>query len=318
MKKMSITRQCLAIIILALCILFAISYPGNATSITLKQDAIVTDNALKLGDIFDGLPHSADKVLGVSPRPGKDMVLNARTLLRIALALDLPWKPASAADYVTVHRAATLVDRDTIERALKEELTREGLSGDLRITIPAEKSEIILPASEPARMEIASFNLHRNDNWFEAQVVAPSRDNPVYRTKISGTYERLVNVPVLRDAIRGGTIIGQRDIDVIQIPERHLSSDIILSAENLIGTTPRRTLTAGNPIKAHDIESPKIVERGEYVTVKFSQGPLQLTTRAKALENGAKGDTIRVVNMSSNKTLEAVVTASQEVTLRTF
>lgn len=318
MKRMTITRQCTAIIILALCLLLAISYPGNASAISLKHDSVISGNMIKLGDVFDGLPHSADKILGAAPRPGQDMILNARTLLRISLAMDLPWKPQSSADYVTLRRAATLVDRDTIESAIREKLSEKGLSGEYNIVIPPEKSEIILPASEPAQMEITSININRKNNWFEAKIVAPSQSNPIHRTRISGTYERLVDVPVLTEAMRAGMIIGRHDIEFIKMPERYLSSDMLIKAASLIGTTPRRMLTAGKPIKATEIQEPKIVERGEYVTVKFAHGPLQLTTRAKALENGARGDTIRVVNTNSNKTLEAIVTASKEVTVKTF
>lgn len=318
MVKMTVTRQCTAIIILALCLLLAISYPGNASSITLKQDTIVSDNTLRLGDIFHGLPHSADKVLGYSPRPGQDMVLNARTLLRISLAMDLPWKPQSSSDYVTIRRAATIIDREMIEEVLKVELAEAGLSGSYELVLPVEKSEIVLPASEPGTMEITNVKIHRKNNWFEAEVVAPSKDNPIHRSRISGTYEMLVDVPVLTSPLRAGTIIGHRDIEIIQMPERYLSPDTLVEAQNLIGTTPRRMISAGQPVKATEIQEPKVVERGEYVTVKFNQGSLQLTTRAKALENGARGDTIRVLNVNSNKTLEGIVTASKEVTLSTF
>src|SRR5688572_10801379 len=57
----------------------------------LKESAIVNGDMLKLGDIFDGLPANAEYVIGPAPQPGKDMVLNARTLYRLAVALELPW-----------------------------------------------------------------------------------------------------------------------------------------------------------------------------------------------------------------------------------
>lgn len=317
-KNLTITRQCMAVIILALCLLFAISYPGNASSITLKNEAVIADNSLKLGDIFHGLPHSADRVLGPAPRPGHDMVLNARTLLRIAIALDLPWKPQSSEDFVTVKRAATLVERAAIEEQLKVKLQEAGLSGSFNLTLPTESAEIILPASEAATFDIKDLKINRKNNWFEAKIIAPSEDNPIHRSRISGTYEMLAKVPVLLSPMRGGSIISERDIQMIEIPERYLGSDIIVNASNLVGTTPRTMIIAGKPVKAHQIEEPKIIQRGEMVTVKFKHGALQLTTRAKALQNGARGDTISVVNINSNKTLEGIVTASKEVTVQTF
>jgi len=38
----------------------------------------------------------------------------------------------------------------------------------------------------------------------------------------------------------------------------------------------------------------------------------------KGLEHGSKGDLVRVVNNSSNRTIEALVTGEREVTVQTF
>ena len=50
----------------------------------------------------------------------------------------------------------------------------------------------------------------------------------------------------------------------------------------------------------------------------FNHGPLKLTAEGKALQNGAEGDTIRVVNTASNKTLQALITNTNEVVIKTF
>jgi hypothetical protein len=53
-----------------------------------------------------------------------------------------------------------------------------------------------------------------------------------------------------------------------------------------------------------------VIRRGETVTLVYVAPGLQLTTRAKALNDGGLGDPIRLVNLQSNKTVDAVVTGA--------
>lgn len=50
------------------------------------------------------------------------------------------------------------------------------------------------------------------------------------------------------------------------------------------------------------------VQRGQTVMVVYRTPGVQLTTRARALEDGAVGQTIRLTNLTSNRTVDAVVT----------
>ncbi len=50
------------------------------------------------------------------------------------------------------------------------------------------------------------------------------------------------------------------------------------------------------------------VRRGEIVTLVYVAPGMQLTTRARATADASVGDTIRVVNLQSNRTVEATVT----------
>ncbi len=52
------------------------------------------------------------------------------------------------------------------------------------------------------------------------------------------------------------------------------------------------------------------VRRGEIVTLVYVAPGMQLTTRARAMNDAAVGDAIRVVNLQSNRTVEATVTGA--------
>lgn len=285
----------------------------SASFVSLNRAVTLEGNLIRLGDLFTGLERNQDKVLGVAPRPGTSMTLNARTLLRVARATDIAWRPVSTADQAVIKRAATVIDTAVITDTLRKALDEEGLSGKYEISYGYQKPQIVLPADQPARVDISALSFDRSSNIFEASLVAPSQDAPLQTLNIRGEVKVLVDVPVLKESLRHGAVIGKHDIEFVEIPKRSLKPDMLISADTLIGKTPRRMVLAGEPVKALDVEEPKIVGRGDIVTIIFKSGPLILTAQGKAMEHGARGDIIRVVNTASNKTLEAMVNASREV-----
>lgn len=296
----------------------AIIVPQTASAISLKHNSLVETDVITLGDVFSGLERKSERVLGPAPRPGHDMVLNARTLMRIAIAMDLPWRPASTADQVVLSRAATIVSPTMIKDSLKNEISARGLSGSFDIAIASGVHDLVLPFDADKSVEVESLSFDGDKNSFKAVLVAPSSDNPVVREKVNGIVHRMVDVPVLRSPMKTGNIIRAHDLDSVAVRSEFIQHDMILSQDELVGMTPRRLILAGNPIKEMEVQEPQIVKRGELVTMVFKSGGLSLTAQGKALENGARGDMIRVVNASSSRTLEAVVSGYKEVNVESF
>ncbi len=315
--KLRETLTVLWVLIMAAAII--IPTTASALAVSLRQNAMVEGNAITLGDLFSGLSeHKASKVLGPAPRPGQEMVLNARTLLRVAIAMDLPWRPASAADQIILNRAATVITPDAIRSSLREEISAQGINGSFEVAIASGANEIILPFSESATMDIESFKFDGAQNRFDAVIVAPSKENQIVRERVTGVIHRMVDVPVLRSTMKNGNVIRAGDIDFIPMRATSVKHDMVLETEELINMTPRRILVAGEPVKTMEIEPPQIVARGELVTMIYQNGPLSLTAQGKALQNGAKGDMIRVANSSSSRTIEAKVTDFGEVIVLDF
>ncbi len=299
----------------ALATITMLSFTPSSYAMGLKENSLITDNTIKLGDIFYGLSRDEDRVLGNAPRPGEDMVLSARTLQRIAIALDLPWRPSSNADQVTLRRDATIIEYDQIKEELYTALYDEGVYGDFELSIPARHQRIILPANEPAKLSVTGINVDSKRSTFEVTLAAPSAENPIQQLRIKGQMHHVIHVPVLVENIEHGRKIRDSDIETITIRERDFSKDTIVDAQKLVGMTARRMLIAGRPIKEVEVIAPQIIERGQLVMLNLNNGIMNISTQVKALENGAKGDIIRVVNASSNQTLQAIVTGDNRVSV---
>lgn len=313
----SITYTTLKAMLLGLaCLAVSGLFVRSAFAISLKQESVVRSEHIMLGDIFEGLPGDQKRVMGVAPKPGEQVVLDARTLMRIALALNLPWRPISAADQVTIKRSGTIIDSAAIEDALRAHITSEGVDGQYQLAVVnSGLSAITLPETANASVKVTQFSMRPDGRSFDATIAAPDIATPAVTRQVSGTIERIVSVPVVSENITRGAIIGKNDISFIDMPARSVKSDVITDETAIIGATPRRMLVAGEPVRKVDIEAPKLIERGQSVTVIYAAGGLNLTVKGKALESGAEGDQVRVLNVTSNKTLDAIVTAAQEVTV---
>ncbi len=287
--------------------------PCSAQAVGLRDSAIISDATIKLGDVFYDLPRDEDRVLGNAPRPGQDMTLDARTLMKIAIAMDLPWRPSSSSETIVLKREATVIGYELIKETIHTALYDEGVLGDYEISIPAEYQRIILPADQPASLTVTSLEVDTAANSFNITVAAPSAENPIHHMRIRGRMESVVEVPVLLENLQHGRVIRDSDIQMIRIKDRSFSQNTVLDAQSLIGMTARRVIIAGRPLQKNDLVAPQIVERGELVTMYLKYGGMRLTTQVKALENGAMGDVIRVVNTESNENLQAIVTGTRAV-----
>lgn len=97
--------------------------------------------------------------------------------------------------------------------------------------------------------------------------------------------------------LRPGTIIAAAD----------LSAPDAAEAAALVGLEVRRTVYAGREVTPDALGAPRVVMRNDLVSLVFLSGGLGLRTEGRALDEGAVGERIRVMNLSSRLVITAVV-----------
>lgn len=286
---------------------------GNQNSVqssvvSLKSLAKVEGDTFYLSDIFTGIAPYQDAVLGRSPYPGEDLEIGAVILQRVAKVYHLSWRPSSSIQSVTLRRAANIIPADQITKALRKQIKQSGVDGHFELSYTSgQANKIILPEQYEQLFEFAAFDFDPERDYFRASIVAPSRDNPIERQDISGHVIRLVQAPVLKRSLRNGTLISAADIEMKPVRIDTLSGDTILDKDKIIGKTPERYLVAQKFIRKDDITAPMMVERGQRITILSQKGPIRLSAVGKSMETGSLGDIIRVVNIDSNKTIQAEI-----------
>jgi flagella basal body P-ring formation protein FlgA len=79
------------------------------------------------------------------------------------------------------------------------------------------------------------------------------------------------------------------------------------------GNAPPQALARTQPA-AYTPPAPTVIHRGDIVTLVYVAPGLQLTTRAKATSDAALGGPVKLVNLQSNKAVDAVATGPAAAT----
>jgi flagella basal body P-ring formation protein FlgA len=130
-----------------------------------------------------------------------------------------------------------------------------------------------------------------------------------YGGSLLETFEGLVPVRPLAQ----GEILRPSDLAVQRLPRSALAPGMVAKPAQAVGLAAKRALRAGQPIRLIDLTKPELVARNETVTIVYEVPGIVLTVRGKALDAGAEGDTISVLNVQSKRTVQATVAAPGRV-----
>jgi flagella basal body P-ring formation protein FlgA len=272
-------------------------------AVVLRETLNVEGPHVTLGDLFGIDSAAADVVVARSPEPGSRTSLDVNYVRRIAAENDLDWANAAGVRRLTVSRASRSIGADMLTGILEGELfAQEGRVHEVQLSNTA--MALHAPLESAGGPQIVSLNYDARSGMLAAEITPYDGARPV---RVTGRAYATVDVPVLARAIPAGTEITGGDIEWISHRSDRLRPDAVLDPDALIGFEARRTLRAGEPLRSYDLQRPLMVERGELVTLVFEAPGIQLSVRARAMENAADGEIARFVNLQSNRTVEALV-----------
>lgn len=299
----------LAVVAMTLCM--ATSAFAAATP---KEESIVTGDQITLGDVFDGVTADAGHYLAPAPEMGKTVTLGTYDLQRISNAFNLGWKPDGDGAHVVIRRAGNEIDSTDIQAALEKKLEQDmhGQKFDLELSDRSIGFHVSEAADRTVTVDKLTYDAV--NSTFRAIVTAAAA--PDLKKEVSGHYYAVSRIPVLRTPLRPGDIISAADIDYIDMRSTDISSSMVTEASNLIGETPRRGVPAMKPLTLSDVKLPIIVKKGDLVTMVLKNNLINLTAQGRALDDGAAGDAIRVMNSTSKQVIDATVTGMQTVSIK--
>ena len=297
-------RYLLALLFIAAAIVGAVS-PAPAAS--LRSGVVVEGDTVKLGDLFEDAGPRANQPVLYSPAPGRQVTLNATWLAEAARLFQVPWRPTSDYDHVVVQRAGNLITGKDVLPVLRRALVAQGMDAHADVDLLNQRLEINLPINIPTTIDIQNLTYDANTHEFNGLVVAGSTNPGAQRAIIQGRTFSTSPVPVLRRPMSAGQIIRPDDIETVYRRNDLLGQDTVMAAAQIVGRTPQSVIRAGEPIRQTDTRAPILVSRDSQVIIRLQAGAMTLTVQGKAMDEGARGDVVRVVNLQSKKTIEATV-----------
>jgi flagella basal body P-ring formation protein FlgA len=282
---------------------------------SLRSAVSVEGDTVRLGDLWDNLGDKADVVIAPAPQPGKRVTADARWLAAVAQNYGVNWRPANMFESAVIERASQTVDIKLVESELREALAMEGVTGSFEMEISNRAAlNMQLPAGNgPVGVAVRDVAWDQRAQRFTATVEAPAGAPNAQRQRIAGRVFFIARVPVMSRTLSRGEVIGERDIEWVETRAEAVRRDIVTDIRQVIGQEPRQQLRQGSPIRLSDVQRPVLVGRNATVTMTVKTPFMKLATQGRAVDEGGKGDVIRVTNVNSKRVVEAIVDGPNSV-----
>jgi len=287
---------------------------ADALPMQLKTGASVTEDVIRVGDLWDNAGNKADLAIAKAPQPGKRVTLDNRWLTMLANSNGLDWHSSSQFEHIVVERSGQTLDLSVLETELREALSLEGVSPSATVEITNTQSlSQLIPGNEPPSIAVKDLVLDNRTQRFTAVAEAPAGSPTSVRMKVTGRIIATTRLPVLIRAMNRGESIGQQDLIWAEVRDDNLRQDLVIDPKQLIGMEPRLLLKANTPIRLADLQRPVAVSRNGLVTLLLQTPYMTLTAQGKALDEGGVGDTVRVANLQTKQVVEGRIQATGTV-----
>jgi len=307
-------------IIIALTMLAALGREAGSEVAAPRLKELVTVNSeiVRIGDLVENAGAAADIPVFRAPDLGHTGTVQVS---RIADALrhhDITGLDTGGLTGVVVTRLSRAITgkeiADRIARALAGQFGF-GEAKNLSIIMDRDIHILHVESTVTADFAVSRMNVEPRTGRFDITFDLPgsvvSRRRPL---RLTGTVSETVETTTLARAIRPGEIIKASDLQVERRPKAEVGGDAI-GAERVVGLTAKHPLRGGQALKLADLMKPQVVQRNEAVTIVFEVPGIMLTVRGKALEAGALGDVVGVLNTQSNRTIQATIAGPGRVVI---
>ncbi len=281
---------------------------ASAQTVTIRSAVTVSSDTISLGDVFSGVGDLADVPIAQAPAVGRSLVLDAAWLQDIARTHKFAWRATSRFERVVVERASHAIEHDQILAALSLALARTGAGGGREISFEGRQVSLVVAAADRSKVEIRDLRFDARSERFTAVAAAGAASVP-----LSGLAARMIEVPTVAVRLNRGEVVRAKDLRPTKVRAGGLNADAVTAEGEIVGKAVRRTVSAGEILRAADLQNPIAIERGALVTMTIQTPFMTLTTQGKALDEGALGDTIRVLNGRSKKIVEAQIARADTV-----
>lgn len=290
----------------------ALVLAGNAEAATLRTLTTLHAPTVRLADLFDDAGANAERVLGPGPGPGGRIVVEAAQLAAIARQFGVDWRPVSPADRAVLERAGRPLSRQDAVEAVRAALVAAGAATDCDIEL-AGFSPPLVPLDAKPQPVVSDLDYDAADGRFSALLSIAGEAMEPIAMRVGGRVDDTMELPVATRRLPAGAVLGREDVHIARVRASLVHGEVIYRPADAVGMQLRHPLAAGQPLASSELVRPSLVQRGANVLMVLESTGIALTAQGQALEAGAIGERIRVLNPSSHAVVEAEVTGAGSV-----
>ncbi len=231
--------------------------------------------------------------VGLAPAPGVVRTFSPAELRQLAARFQIKAVPPAG---VCFERRVAPLDPAALQTVLERELPGSHVEIVDYSRAPVPQGSLEFPHTGLRAAPGGAF-------WYGSVHYAKTRQFAIW-VRINATFaaKRIVAATPLR----AGETLGAAMLMEKTIPE-FPADGFAASIDEVAGQTLRHSVAAGEAIRTVWLEPPKLVIRGEIVSVEVRRGGAHLKLEGFAQASGAAGETIPVLNPLSHRTFRARV-----------
>lgn len=284
----------------------------------LREQIVVPSGIVTLGHLFENAGDVADRAVFRAPDLGDEGVISAARVQKAAARHGLNWQNLGGIKTVSVMRDSKRVNTEEQMVVIRKALAaRTGAfdSETFDVKFEDDMGPIHLELTSRARPIVKSLKYNSRSGQFRAVLGMDAPNTGVKDRIVRGRALETVLLNVPKQPIQVGATIQEDDLKILRLPKAQMRKGYATELGDILGQSVKRKLVAGRPIRLSDLEEPKLVRKNNIVDLLFERRGLSLKAEGRALEDGSLGDTIKVMNTHSRKTVVATVVGSGVVSV---
>jgi flagellar basal body P-ring formation protein FlgA len=287
----------------------AVRESTEPSSPTLKREVTVTGEIVRIGDLVENAGAVAEVAIFRAPdlgQTGSVPVASVRDAVRPHHIISLDTRGLTA---VQVTRASRAIGQKEVEERLVRALAGQSGIANINDLAVSFDNEVRTFHIEPnAELGIARLAFEQRTRRFEAMLDVPTGATRRSMLRVTGALVETAEAVIPLRAIALGEVIKSSDVMIERRPKTEA-----IAIEDVLGFAAKRALKPGQVIRAGDVMKQELVARNETVTIYYEAPGMVLTIRGKAIDAGAMGDVVNVLNIQSKRTIQATVTGPGRV-----
>lgn len=280
----------------------------------LRETVQVSSEVVRIGDLVANAGAAAQIAVFRSPDLGVTGTVPADQVIQALRAHQVIGVDAKDIREVTVMRPARMLSSKDLETQIAKALGGRGIGEAANIAVKLDRGpgQLQLEGSNQGDLNPVAVRFDARNGRFDIVFEIAAGTSAPTKLRFTGQAYETVETTVLARSVDRGEVLKTADLVVERRAKADAGTDIA-PRDRAQGMQMRKAVRAGQVLRNTDVSKPDLVQRDQNVSLIYQTPGLHLTMLGKALESGAEGDSINIVNASSKRVIQGVVVGPAQV-----